>query len=176
MPSNTLNDNYEISSEGAVRHWEIPIARFDTVGGDAASTTNIVATRAAAVQSNTSGLQLTGTVLTVDTTDEIAVVDFTASMVYEHSVRNCTAYTEAAESAWVAINIGDEVYYDRANTNARLSLSPDDSAGNANPLFGFVVARDTDNDTYPKGADDTGSTQTVGVMQVGAGAEGSNGV
>lgn len=175
-PSNTILNDYEVSSEGAVRHWEIPISRLDTVGGAAASATNSVVGKACAVQSNTYGLQLTGTILHTDTsgTDRV-VVDFTCSMVYKHYVRNVTTYTDESESAWAAINIGDEVYYDRSNTNARLVLSANDSGGNANPLFGFVVPwSDADADNYAKG-DATASTQTCGVMQVAAGAEGSDG-
>lgn len=178
MPSNTILNDYEVSSEGAVRHWEIPISRLDTVGGSAASATNSVAGKACAVQSNNYSLQPTGTILATDTsgTDRV-VVDFTNSMVYKHYVRNVTEYTQTAESTWVAINIGDEVYYDRTNTNARLTLSPTDSGGvNANPLFGFVVPwSNADADSYPKGGV-TASTQTCGIMQVGAGAEGSDAV
>ena len=175
-PPNTILNDYEVSSEGAVRHWEIPITRLDTVGTVAAAAANSIPGKACAVQSDTNGIQLTGTILTQDTsgTDRV-VVDFTCSMVYKHFVRNVTTYTDTAESAWAAINIGDEVYYDRTNLNARLTTAPDDSGTNANPLFGFVVPwSDADADNYPKGGA-TASTQTCAVMQVGAGAEGSNG-
>jgi hypothetical protein len=175
-PSNTILNDYEVASEGAVRHWEIPISRLDTVGGAAATSTNSVVGKACAVQSDTNGLQLTGTILHTDTsgTDRV-VVDFTCSMVYKHYVRNVLTYADAAEASWGAINIGDEVYYDRTNTNARLTTSPNDSGANANPLFGFVVPwSDADADSYAKG-DATASTQTCAVMQVGAGAEGSDG-
>lgn len=177
-PSNTILNDYEVSSEGAVRHWEIPIVgRLDTVGGVAASATNSIPGKACAVISLTSGVQLTGTILTQDTsgTDRV-VVDFTCSMVYKHYVRNVLTY-DSGEDTFGAINIGDAVYYDRENTNARLSTAPNDNSGNANPLFGFVVPwSDADADNYPKGAALVASTQTCAVMQVGAGAEGSDGV
>ena len=178
MPDNTILNDYEVSSEGAVRHWEIPITRLDTVGGSAASSTNSVAGKACAVQSNNYGLQATGTILVTDTsgTDRV-IVDFTSSMVYKHYVRNVLTYAQGSEDTFSAINIGDEVYYDRTNTNARLTLSPTDSGGvNANPLFGFVVPwSDTDSGNYPKGGA-TASTQRCAIMQVGAGAEGSDAV
>lgn len=179
-PSNTILNDYEVSSEGAVRHWEIPISRLDTVGDAAASATNSVAGKACAVQSNTAGIQLTGTILHTDTsgTDRV-VVDFTCSMVYKHYVRNCIEYDGGEEVAATSlnINIGDEVYYDRDNTNARLSLAPVDADSANNPLFGFVVPwSDADADNYPKGTAATLSTQTCAIMQVGAGAEGSDGV
>jgi hypothetical protein len=177
MPSNTILNDYEVASEGAVRHWEIPIVgRLDTVGGAAASSTNSVPSRACAVIGDTPGVQLTGTILSQDTsgTDRV-VVDFTAGMVYKHQVRNVTAYEQAAESTWAAINIGDQVYYDRTNTNARLSTTATDSGGvNPNPLFGFVVPwSNADMANYPKGGI-TASTQTCAIIQVGAGAEGSD--
>lgn len=176
MPSNTILNDYEVSSEGAVRHWEIPISRLDTVGGNAASATNSVAGKACAVQSNTYGVQATGTILVTDTsgTDRV-VVDFTNSMVYKHYVRNVLTYSQGAETTFAAINIGDEVYYDRANTNARLTLAPIDLNTFDNPLFGFVVPwDDTDAGNYPKGSALAASTQTCAIMQVGAGAEGSD--
>lgn len=179
-PPNTILNDYEVSSEGAVRHWEIPIiGRLDKVGNSAASATNSVPGKACAVISLTYGVQLTGTILTQDTsgTDRV-VVDFTCSMVYKHYVRNVLTY-DSGEATWGAINIGDAVYYDRENTNARLSTAPNDNTGNANPLFGFVVPwSDTDADAYAAGTKGaaTADTYTCAVMQVGAGAEGSDGV
>jgi len=184
MPSNTILNDYEVSSEAAVRHWEVPISRLDTVGGNAASATNSVPGKACAVLSVATlvtGIQATGTILSQDTsgTDRV-VVDFTSGMVYKHLVRNVTDYVQGAESTWAAINIGDEVFYDRSNTNARLTISRFDSGGtaatNSNPLFGFVVPwSNADADSYPKGGL-TASTQTCAIMQVAAGAEGSDAV
>ena len=163
-----INQDYEVSSEGAVRHWEIPYARM--------TDTSPTVTLPAEVTCLLAGKQMTGTVLAIDATDSVAIVDFTCSMVYKHYVRNVLTY-DSGEDTFGAINIGDAVYYDRENTNARLSTAPNDNSGNANPLFGFVVPwSDADADNYPKGAALVASTQTCAVMQVGAGAEGSDGV
>ena len=160
----TVNTNYEVSSEGAVRHWEIPQARLEN--------TAPTVTQAAAVISLLPGTQLTGTVLTVDATDDIAVIDFTTSMVYAHDVRNVRTYNQAAEATWGVINIGDPIYYDGGATMVALGLflstSPLDAAGTANPLFGFAVPAYWD-DVYPKGAIGAATATDVPVMQIGAG-------
>jgi len=154
-----IRNDYEVSSEGAVRHWDIPYARLE----DATPTASLPA----ALLSVTDGTQLTGTVLVVDAADSMAVIDFTHSMVYEHDVRNVLTYSEGAESTFGAINVGDPIYYDRSATMpaaAKLSTSPLDSTGAANPLFGFRVPAN-DNDTAAAGAA-TASTQSIAVMQI----------
>jgi len=159
----TINQDYEVSSEGAVRHWEIPYARM--------TDTTPTVTQPAEVTCLLAGSELTGTVLAVDSDDSVAIVDFTCSMVYEHNVRNVLTYSGAAENTWGAINIGDLVYYDSSGTmpaGTKLSTSPLDSAGGANPIFGRAVAYDIATDTFPKGGV-TASTQVCAVMQVGAG-------
>ena len=159
-----VRDNYEVSSEGAVRHWEIPYARL--------TDTTPTPTNPAEVTSLLPGTQLTGTILSIDAGDSVAVIDFTCSMVYNHEVRNVLTYSGAAENTWGAINIGDIVYYDNSATmpaGTYLSTSPLDNLGTANTLFGYVVPMDdTDMALYPKGGI-TASTQDCGVMQVGAG-------
>jgi hypothetical protein len=159
-----IRHDYEVSSEGAVRHWEIPYARLE----DATPT----ATLPAAVISVLPGTQLTGTILTVDAADSVAVIDFTCSMVYWQEVRNVLTYAQAAEATWGAINIGDPVYYDSSATmpvGVYLSTSPLDNTGAANPLFGHVVpADDADMALFAKGGI-TASTQECAVMQIGAG-------
>jgi hypothetical protein len=168
----TIRNDYQLSSEGAVRHWPIPYDRLEDI--------TPTETMPAAVQSRIDGNQLTGTILSVDAGSEIAIVDVTASMAYWHTVRNVLTYVAAAEATIGAINIGDPVFYDRSPTmpaGTYLSTSPQDNLGNANPLFGYVVPGtddsiwDTDEADYPKGGA-TASTQTCGVMQVGAGAAG----
>lgn len=160
MPESIKHD-YEVSSEGAVRHWEIPYDRLEDI--------TPTETFPAAVLSRTDGTQLTGTVLTLDADAEVAVIDFTHSMVYYQYVRNVLTYSEATEATWGAINIGDPVYYDRSATMpaaAKLSTSPLDNAGNANPLFGFVVPKDdADMALYPLGGA-TASTQECAISQV----------
>lgn len=164
MPE-AIRHDYEVSSEGAVRHWEIPYARLE----DATPTPS----NPAAVLSLLPGTQLTGTILTIDATNSVAVIDFTCSMVYNHDVRNVLTYAAAVEATWGPINIGDPVYYDRSATmpaGVFLSTSPLDNTGAANALFGHVVPmNDTDMALYPKGAALVASTQECGVMQIGAG-------
>lgn len=159
-----IHNDYEVSSEGAVRHWEIPYARLEDV--------TPTPTNPAAVLSVLSGTQLTGTILSVDAGTSMAVIDFTASMVYQFTVRNVLTYNLGAEATFGAINIGDPIYYDRSATmpaGTYLSTSPLDVAAAANPLFGWAVpANDTDMALFPKGAA-IASTQTVSVSQVGAG-------
>jgi len=162
----TIRHDYEVSSEGAVRHWEIPYARLEHITPDP--------TEPAAVLSLLPGTQLTGTVLTIDAVNSIAVIDFTCSMVYSQLVRNVLTYVGGpAEGTWGPINIGDPIYYDRSALmvalGVRLSTSPADQGAGANPLFGFAVPAH-DNDAFPKGGI-TASIQTVAVMQIGAGGE-----
>ena len=158
-----INHDYEVSSEGAVRHWEIPYARLE----DATPTPS----NPAAVLSLIPGTQLTGTILTIDAVNSIAEIDFTCSMVYNQAVRNALTYGGGAEATWGPINIGDPIFYDRSATmpaGVYLSTSPLDNTGAANPLFGHVVPRD-DADAFPKGSALVASTNDCGVMQIGAG-------
>jgi len=154
-----IRSDYEVSSEGAVRHWDIPYDDLEDV--------TPTATLPAALTSRIDGTQLTGTILVVDADDEMAVIDFTHSMVYEHHVRNVRTYYDNAEATWDAIDIGDPIYYDRSAgmpANAKLSTSPLDIDGNANPLFGFRVPAN-DADVVALG-DATASTQSIAVMQI----------
>jgi len=161
-----IRHDYEASSEGGIVHWEIPYSRL--------TDTTPTPTRPCEVTSLTDSTQLTGTILTIDAGDSVALIDFTPSMVYYQEVRNVLTYDQAAEATWGAINIGDEVYYDYSATmlalGLQLSTSPLGAAGQTNTRFGWVVARhDTDMALYPKG-DATASTEEVGVMQLGAGS------
>jgi len=159
-----IRHDYEVSSEGAVRHWEIPYARLE----DTTPTVSLPAK----VTCITAGLEVTGTILSIDADESVAVIDFTCSMVYWHEVRNVLTYSAEAESTFGAINIGDTIYYDGSATmpaGVYLSTSPLNNLGAANPIFGRVVPRnDTDMALYPKGGV-TASTQECAVMQVGAG-------
>ena len=157
-----IRSDYEVSSEGAVRHWEIPYARLT----DATPTPS----NPAEVTSLLAGTALTGTILTIDAGDSIAVIDFTCSMVYNHEVRNVLTYGGGVEATWGPINVGDLVYYDNSATmpaGTYLSTSPLDNLGVANTLFGVVVPK-SDADVFPKGAALVASTQECGVMQKGA--------
>lgn len=158
----TVNQDYEISSEGAVRHWRVPYARLEHATPDI--------TEACMMLSVLPGTQVGGTVLSLLAALSIAIVDMTCGMVYEHAVRNVLTYNGGNEATWGAINIGDPIYYDRSATmpaNVFLSTSPLDNTGAANARFGVAV--DSGRITYPLGGV-TASTQYVAVMQRGAGA------
>lgn len=159
------NPDYEVSSEGAVRHWEVPYARLENNAP--------IESEAAAVLSLIPGTQITGTVLVVDAVTSIAVIDVTCSMVYRHTVRNVLTYAGAVEATWGPINIGDPVFYDRSATmpaTVYLSTSPLDNLGGANALWGHVVPVNiADMATFPHGAALVASTHELGVMQIGAG-------
>jgi hypothetical protein len=159
-----IRHDYEVSSEGAVRHWEIPYLRLTDV--------TPTPTCPAEVTSLLPGTQLTGTILTVDTSGvDVAVIDFTSSMVYRHEVRNVLTYAAQAEVTWGPINIGDLVYYDNSATmivlGLFLSTAPASGIPDANTLFGYVVPAN-DADVFPKGGI-VASTQECAVMQIGAG-------
>ena len=163
-----IRNDYEVSSEGAVRHWEFTKTRLEE--------TSPTATQPFAVLSGVNGVQLTGTVLTSVSGDTQIVGDVTPSMVYKHFVRNVIGYAAGAESVFAAVVEGAPIYYDRSSVmpaDTYLSLSPLDENGDANPLFGHAVL-EHDSDTFPKGTT-TASTQEVAVSQVGAGAAGNGG-
>ena len=163
-----INHDYEVSSEGCVRHWEVPYARLEDV--------TPTPTNPAAVTSQTLGTQVCGTILSVDATNSVAVIDFTPGMVYRFDVRTVSGYVGAggAENAWTAINIGNVVYYDESNTmpaGVYLSQAPNSNVINANPVFGYIVMLPEETAaSYPKAAGATGNTWECGVMQRGAGA------
>ena len=176
----TVHVDYEVSSEGAVRHWEIPYSRLHDV--------TPTPTNAASVTGLLAGAELCGTVLTIDATNSMAELDVTAGMVYRHDVRNVLTYAAGpagAEATFGPINIGDPVYYDPSTTMVALgiylSTSPSDNGGapgaNVNTLFGWVVPApvaigggfDTDSARFPLGAALVGSTHRVAIMQRGAG-------
>jgi hypothetical protein len=118
------------------------------------------------------GEALTGVIISVDTSDSVAVLDIAPGNKYWFEVRNVLTYAAAVEATWGAINVGDPVYYDDSGTmpaGVYLSTSPLDNAGNANVKFGHVVpCNDDDRGDYAKG-DATASTQECGVVIIGAG-------
>jgi hypothetical protein len=174
----TVHSDYEVSSEGAVRHWEVPYARLHDI--------TPTPTNAAEVTGRVAGAEVGGTILTIDAVNSMAVLDVTAGMVYRHDVRNVLTYAAGpagAEATWGAINIGDPVYYDPSTTMVALgiylSTAPADNGGapgaNVNSLFGWVVpapsatGTDTDAASFPLGGAGSGTTHRVAVMQRGAG-------
>jgi len=158
----TVRDDYEGSSESAVRHWTFSYAALENVTPDV--------TEAFAVNGLLAGTQVTGTVLAIDAADSVIVGDVTHSMVYQHNVRNVRTYAAAVENTWGVISEGDPIYYDRSATmpaDTDLSTSPLDNTGAANPLFGFAVLRffgDTNIPTTVAAA----ATEVLSVMQRGA--------
>ncbi len=165
-----ISADYEVSSEGCVRHWEIPYARME----DATPTVTFPACVVDDVAAPGTGTQLCGTILSIDAVNSVATVDFTCGMVYRHAIRNVATYAGNVENTWAAYQFGAPVYYDRSATmpaTSHLSLSPLDNNGVANPLFGFIVAwDDADMAAYPKGAAGVAATTDCAVMQRGAGA------
>jgi hypothetical protein len=159
-----VRNDYEVSSEGGVRHWTIPYARLENV--------TPTPTQPAMMVSAVLGSGAGGTVLTVDAAASLAIVDFTSSMVYKHFVRNVITYDggqPSIENAWRAINIGDTIYYDDTATmpaDVFLSTSPLNNAGAANSIFGWRVKLN-EADTAALGGV-IASTQTCAVMQRGA--------
>jgi len=160
-----IHNDYEVSSEGAVRHWPVPYTRL--------TDTTPTPTNPAELTSLLPGTQLTGTILTIDATNSEAIIDFTCSMVYQQTVRNVLTYSGAVENTWGPINVGDIVYYDNSATmpaGTYLSTSPLDNLGVANTLFGYVVLnQDEVYSDFPVGAALVASTHTLAIMQVGAG-------
>jgi len=158
-----VGNDYQVSSEGAVRHWFVPYARMtDTTPtvGNPAELTALVA-----------GTEIGGTVLSIDASVSMAIVDFTCSMVYKHKVRNVRTYNVGvAELTWGVLDVGTRVYYDNSASmpaDVYLSTSPLDLTGAANSLFGTIAY--SANVTLPT-TTATAATEEVPVMQRGAGA------
>ena len=170
----TVHSDYECASEGAIRHWEVPYADLSHVTPtptEPARTTGLIP-----------GTDLCGTILEIDATRSVAVIDFTSGMVYRHDVADIAGYAGGgAANAWLAINIGDPVYYDASAAclalGCFLSLSPLEAVtGFANTRFGWVVPGplaagfDTDAASFPQGTGLTPSVlHRICVMQRGAG-------
>jgi hypothetical protein len=167
----TVHSDYEVSSEGAIRHWEIPYADFEDV--------TPTPTNAASVTGRVPGIDLNGTHLTIDAINAIAITDFTSGIVYMHDVRTVLTYAANVENTWGALNIGDPVYYDPSATmvvlGIYLSISPLRNNGAANTRFGWIVpaplagAFDTDTARFPLAAGAAGNTHRVAVLSRGAG-------
>lgn len=167
-------NDYEVSSEGAVRHWEIPYARItkNPVGAPIESNPVEVISAIVAIL----GHKLTGTCLSIDAGRSVAVIDFTAGMVYRHWVRNVLTYDGGgAANTWGLINIGDPVYFDHGAAaiaaDIQLSTSPAVIGGDLNSFFGYVVATDeVDAALFAKAAAGAPLPVRCGVLQCGAGA------
>ena len=158
-----VGNDYEISSEGAVRHWEVPYARMTDATPSVGNPAEMTAL--------TAGTEVGGTVLAIDAVVSRAVVDVTCGMVYKNYVRNVRTYNAGvAELTWGVIDVGHRVYYDNSASmpaGVYLSTSPLDFTGAANSLFGTVVF--SNQVTLPT-TTATAATEEIPIMQRGSGA------
>jgi hypothetical protein len=117
------------------------------------------------------GQQLIGTIVSLDTARSVAFLNTADGAVYRHNVRNVLTYAAGVEATWGPINIGDTVFYDPSSTmpaNCKLSTSPLDNTGAANPVFGTVVMLQDEADDgsdFPRGTALAGSTDSFAVRQ-----------
>ena len=118
------------------------------------------------------GTQLTGTIMTIDAADSVAIVNVAPCFIGNWAVRNVLTYAQSAESTFGAINVGDLVYYDHSASmpaGVYLSTAPTGTDTVANTRFGVIATITSEAAAlYPKGGV-TASTQNCQVMQIGAG-------
>jgi len=164
---------YQVSSEGGGRHWEVPYANLKDTTPTLHDPACVNAPVAEAAGLGAPINSLTGTVLTLDATHSVVVIDFD-SMVYRHEVRTVTGYSEGpAEATWAQINVGDIVYYDDESdglNGVKLSLAAIRSDGTYNPIFGHIVLDQGETaDDFPKGTADpqAGETHVCAIRQKG---------
>ena len=160
---------YEQSSEaGRERHVKIPYGSLKdatpTIGDPACVDSVIV------------GMEITGTVITINATNETAIINFAEGAVYRHNVRNALTYNvdgpPQTEATWGAINVGDPVFYDEnqdALNGIKLSIAQFEGNGTTpNPRFGTIVMlQDEDADDFPGGSEQEGVSDSHGVLQAG---------
>ena len=161
----TIHHDYEHSS-GPVFTVAVPYARLTDVTPTESNPCEFTSLLV--------GTALCGTILTIDATDSVAIVNVAPGFIGNWEVRNVLTYNlNVAELSWGAINVGDLVYYDNSATMVALGLylstSPLDLTGAANTLFGVIATITSEAAAlYPKGGL-TASTQDCQVMQRGAG-------
>jgi len=119
------------------------------------------------------GTSLCGTVMTIDASDSVAIVNIAPGFIGNWEVRNVLTYNPGvAELTWGAINVGDLVYYDASASmpaGVYLSTSPLNTGGTANTVFGAIATITSEAAAlYPLGGI-TASTQDCQVAQRGAG-------
>ena len=160
-----INNDYEHSS-GPVMTIAVPYARLT----DATPTES----NPCEITSLLAGTQLCGTIMTIDASDSIAIVNVAPGFIGNFEVRNVLTYDPGvAELTWGAINVGDPVYYDHSASmpaGVYLSTAPTGTDTVANTLFGYIVGKTSEAAAmYPLGGV-TASTQDCQVQQRGAGA------
>ena len=165
MVTRTTTQGYEQSSEaGRERLIKIPYARMADITPtihDPAQVTGLLA-----------GAQMTGTVITLDAVNSTVILNVAGAAVFRHNVRTANAYDGGGnETGWVALNIGDPVYYDTdsdANNGVKLSAAPLLGSGVANPRFGTIGMLQTETAaSFAKLAGATGNTHLCAVIQAG---------
>lgn len=160
----SILQNYEHSS-GPVSTIPVPYARLTDATPTVGNPCELLSVLA--------GTQLTGTIMSIDADDSIAIVNIAPGFIGNWEVRNVLTYAAAVEATWGAINIGDPVYYDNSPTmpaGVYLSTSPLDNTGGANTLFGYIATKTSEAAAlYPLGGI-TASTQNCQVQQRGAGS------
>lgn len=159
-----INHNYEHSS-GPVFTICVPYARLT----DATPTES----NPCQLTSLLAGTSLCGTVMTIDASDSVAIVNVAPGFIGNWEVRNVLTYNPGvAELTWGAINVGDLVYYDASASmpaGVYLSTSPLNTGGTANTVFGAIATITSEAAAlYPLGGI-TASTQDCQVAQRGAG-------
>ena len=160
-----INNDYEHSS-GPVMTIAVPYARLT----DATPTES----NPCEITSLLPGTQLCGTIMTIDASDSIAIVNVAPGFIGNFEVRNVLTYNPGvAELTWGAINVGDPVYYDHSASmpaGVYLSTSPIGTDTVVNTLFGYIACKTSEAAAlYPLGGV-TASTQDCQVQQRGAGA------
>ena len=161
MVTRTTTYDYEVSSEsGRERHVRIPYASLEDTTPTLHDPAQV---------DGTAGVELNGTVITLDATDSVTILNVAQGATYWHNVRNVLTYSGAVENTFAAIAIGMRVYYDTSATmpaGCYLSLSPLDATGADNSPFGWIVLnQDEDADSYAKGSSGSGSTHVCAVLQ-----------
>jgi len=89
------------------------------------------------------GNNLTGVVLTYNALGDLAQVNIAEGFITRQWVANILTYNGGNPATWAAaFNIGAPVYIDDSadlSAGCNLSLSPLNSAGSANPFFGYLI-------------------------------------
>ena len=157
-------DDYEHSS-GPVLTIAVPYARLTDATPTEGNPCELLSVLA--------GTQLSGTIITADDTDSVAIVNVAPGFIGNWEVRNVLTYAANIEDTWGAINVGDPVYYDNSATmpaGVYLSTSPLDNLGVANSRFGSIATITSEAAAlYPKGGA-AASTQNCQAIQRVAGA------
>ena len=115
--------------------------------------------------------QLTGTIITLDACNSIAMINIARGAAYYHPVRNVRTYAANAESTFLQLDIGIPVYYDSSTTmptGTKLSLAPSDQTHYMSPLFGYIWWGEDEipdgfsanANPYPLGSASVGTTST----------------